>query len=124
MKHTLLSLICLTLMLSCSREKKAGSTPVPTNELVGTTWKWVYRQENSRDIYSTIKFKDGIELEVSSNDNAEGTEKVIQVHKYSYNEASKKIIYAQNERPFCEGVISGDSMKVTCSIQRVFKRVL
>ena len=124
MKHTLLLLICFTLILSCSRGNKPESTPEPMNELVGTTWKWVYRQENSRDIYSTIKFKDGIELEVSSNDNAEGTEKVTQVHNYSYNETSKTITYALNERPFCEGIILGDSMTVTCSIQRVFKKVL
>lgn len=124
MKHTLLLLICLTLILSCSKGDKRESTPEPTNELIGTTWKWVYRQENNRDIYSTIKFRDGIELEVSSNDNAEGTEKVTQVYQYSYNETSKTVTYALNERPFCEGVVSGDSLKVTCSIQRVFKKVL
>lgn len=124
MKNTLLVGLSLTLVLSCSRERKAASTPEPTNELVGTTWKWVYRQENNREIYATIKFKDGAELEVSGNDHLQGTEKLIQVYRYNYNDASKTITYALTERPFCEGVIAGDSLRVTCSIQRVFKKVL
>ena len=124
MKHASILLISFTLILSCSRADKSEPIREPINKLVGTNWKWVDRQENSREVYSKIKFKDGVELEVSSNDNAEGIEKVNQVYKYSYNETSKTITYALNERPFCEGVISGDSMKVTCGLQRVFKRVL
>ncbi|MCW2783334.1 MAG: hypothetical protein JWR35_3783 [Marmoricola sp.] len=121
----ILFLILFISVLSCSKsDKPQPSIPEPTNELVGTTWKYIYRQENNKDIYSIIRFKDGVQLEVSSNDNDEGTEKINEIYKYSYNETSRKVKYALDYQPFCEGAISGNSMTVTCSIQRVFKKVL
>ncbi|TLV03391.1 hypothetical protein [Dyadobacter luticola] len=122
MKQKYLIVILFFALFSCAGDGE-DNRPVPTNEMVGTAWKWKMQQDGSTEIYSALRFKNASTLEIWSNLNDERIEKLQQTYSYEYNENTKTVTYAMTERPFCEGKIAGDSMVVTCGIQRLFTRM-
>jgi hypothetical protein len=107
MKTTLLSIILVLVLVSCS--KKDNNDPIPekevelTNELVGTTWQ----RKLSPSLAYYLRFKTGKIVEFSSNNN--GYIRTPIDHIYSFNE--RKVIYTSEGYNYT-GTISGDTMTI------------
>lgn len=105
MKSTLLSVVIAFLLVSCSKKDNTEPdlTIDPTNELVGTTWQ----RTISPDLYNYLEFKNGKEVELSSN--YKGELSIPMALPYTLTE--KTVVYTSNGFNY-EGIISADTLLV------------